>query len=550
MRKTVAKTNRRVVQTVAESPVAAGAQDLARRGRRTERGLVYLLLMFGRWVSQCIAVVIPPPFRRLMHSLGRGLLRAALDVFGFVSRWFRTRSYWLLIGGIPALILAMPLAFYMIRLPFQATTAMANRYATAAHEAMLNEDYQTAYLYNRKLRQLGVLTESADYRMALGDFVAGRQAEAIAAMKKLAPEDEAGYVPAHIWLANWYARFDPNKDGAEAHRLVTIHLNHALGREPTNPDALALRAAELHNRGQTDQALSSLQSIAASRPEHRLTLIRLYARQGRWQAAKDEAQKLIDHFQATDIDQLRAVDFGYWAEAHQVLGQPGAVIEVLENGLSLNSDNSELADRLYQASMARAHSIRMNLTGQYDEMLRLLIRAHQLRPRQNDPLFRLAKLTQDVEPIGSKARAAVQQLVESDAPPKELLGIMGSIIGNAGDYEGAVRYLNRALQLDPHNALVLNNLAYTLLKLGPAHHQRGLELIDEALQIRPEEASFHETRGQLLLSLGRYEEAIEDLNLALNGLGDIPDIHRGLATAYRQLEQPELADKHARRVDE
>jgi tetratricopeptide (TPR) repeat protein len=275
-----------------------------------------------------------------------------------------------------------------------------------------------------------------------------------------------------------------------------------------------------------------------------VTLIRLYGREGRWQAAQNEAQQLIDHFQATKLDKLRAVEFVYWAEAHSVLRQRKQALELLEQGLQKHPRNAELADQLYKASIARADSIRANLTGEYDEMLGRLIRAHELRPSQNDPLFRLAQLTRDIEPIGSKARAAVQQLLESEQPPQALVGIMGSIIGNAGDYESAAGYLDRAYELDPHNALVLNNLAYTLLKLGPSHHQRGLKLIDQALQIRPEEASFRETRGQLLLSLGRYEEAVEDLNLALNGLGDIPDIHRGLATAYRHLDQPDLAEKH------
>ncbi len=549
VRKTVAKTNKRVIKTVAESPVAAGAQQLARSGRKTERGFVFVLTMVLKKIEQCIAALLPAPLRRFFHGLIRGLWRAVIDVVSFVSQWFRTRRYWLLIGGIPAMILAMPLGFYLVRLPFQSSTAMAKRYTVAAQEAMHDKDYQAVTLYNRKLRQLGVLTESVDYRVAINDFIAGRKDKAIAAMKRLAPEDSPGFVPAHIWLANWYARFDPNKDSEPMRRLVTLHLDHALNREPNNPDALALRAAELHSQGQTKQALARLESIAPTRPEHRLTLVRLYTRQGRLQAARDEAQKLIDDFNEAEADELRSVDYLYWAEAHSMLRLNSQALDILEKGLAAFPDDEELVDRLYLVNIVQADLIRRNLTGEYDEMVSRLIRAHELKPDLADPLFRLAKLTQDFEPIGSMANEAVQKLLESDRPPQALFGLMGSIIGNAGDYEAAARYLDQAHKLDPQDAPVLNNLAYTLLKLGPSHHARGLELIDRALEMRPDEPSFHETRGQLLLSLGRYQEAVDALNLALNGLGDTPDIHRGLATAFRHLNEPDLAEKHAQMVE-
>ena len=60
----------------------------------------------------------------------------------------------------------------------------------------------------------------------------------------------------------------------------------------------------------------------------------------------------------------------------------------------------------------------------------------------------------------------------------------------------------------------------------------------------PENAHYRETRGQILIKLQRWSDAVRDLELALNGMPESQPIHRSLAEAYEQLGDATLAAAH------
>ena len=62
--------------------------------------------------------------------------------------------------------------------------------------------------------------------------------------------------------------------------------------------------------------------------------------------------------------------------------------------------------------------------------------------------------------------------------------------------------------------------------------------------------NFHDTRGHVLLALGRPGEALDALETALaGGMAGTEGLHRRLAEAYAALGRPELAAAHTRRAD-
>ena len=60
---------------------------------------------------------------------------------------------------------------------------------------------------------------------------------------------------------------------------------------------------------------------------------------------------------------------------------------------------------------------------------------------------------------------------------------------------------------------------------------------------------FRQTRGQILLRLERYQEAVNDLEYALNGMPDVPTIHQSLSKAYDALGNRQLAAFHQRNAN-
>jgi pentatricopeptide repeat protein len=81
-------------------------------------------------------------------------------------------------------------------------------------------------------------------------------------------------------------------------------------------------------------------------------------------------------------------------------------------------------------------------------------------------------------------------------------------------YADAVAIYRRVLERDSHNATALNNLAW-ILALKQGKGAEALELAGQALQIIGPNPSLLDTRGVIYLSLGRVDQAVQDLEAAL-----------------------------------
>jgi predicted Zn-dependent protease len=122
------------------------------------------------------------------------------------------------------------------------------------------------------------------------------------------------------------------------------------------------------------------------------------------------------------------------------------------------------------------------------------------------------------------------------------------VVGQTVDLELSATFLRQAIAVNPSDSYSLNNLAHVLMALDDAHFDEALQLVNRALEIEPNQPLYRETRGQLLVKMRRYREALSDLNFALNGLQDTRPIHEALAQAYEQLGQQEQARIHRQAV--
>ena len=73
--------------------------------------------------------------------------------------------------------------------------------------------------------------------------------------------------------------------------------------------------------------------------------------------------------------------------------------------------------------------------------------------------------------------------------------------------------------------------------------ERAFRLSDAAVRTMPNHTYLRETRGQILVNLERYTEAIADLEYALAAKELRPQIRDSLAIAYDALGQPEIAQR-------
>lgn len=115
----------------------------------------------------------------------------------------------------------------------------------------------------------------------------------------------------------------------------------------------------------------------------------------------------------------------------------------------------------------------------------------------------------------------LEKLLET---PESFDPVLAQLIGDfyllRNDYAGAQKAYAALVAAQPENVVALNNLANILIELGPDNAQQALEYINRALQLMPNEASLLDSKGSILIMLKRYDEAARSLELATAKGGD------------------------------
>jgi predicted Zn-dependent protease len=128
--------------------------------------------------------------------------------------------------------------------------------------------------------------------------------------------------------------------------------------------------------------------------------------------------------------------------------------------------------------------------------------------------------------------------------------LLGTDAALRGAHDQAELHLSRAREMDRHMAIAGNNLAWAMAHREPPELEKALALIDAIAAQWPNVAAIRDTRGQILVKLGRDREALVDLEAALPRMRGEMNLHRALATAYANLGQQELAAEHRRLAEE
>ena len=118
--------------------------------------------------------------------------------------------------------------------------------------------------------------------------------------------------------------------------------------------------------------------------------------------------------------------------------------------------------------------------------------------------------------------------------------LRGSIYYFLNNWELAEADWRMALELSPNNALILNNLGYTLAdrntKLDEAE-----ELIRKAVEAEPDNGYYVDSLGWVLFRRGKIDEALEYLQRADRLTPNEPEVIDHIADAYWTLGDEELA---------
>ncbi len=501
----------------------------------------------------------------------------------FYQKWMRFFRYWIRSIRLPRLPRILTLGFYwsIIAFPFVwlmvnwqrhrvrdlvlGLPAVAGIIATAvlvgagqvqersltmsyfneAQDAIAETEYPLAELLLGRVLQRGDSKLSdAQYLMAVLFDETGQEERASALLRIIAPDDSRGNRDAHSRLARILANQTTfQSDPADIKRLYW-HLTAAM--EDGSPDmALAWGQYSLAVRD-LESARRYLADAVKDFPEVWQTLGVIEATIGNDVTATAHFQRSADYL--SEKLRIDPKDEGSRIDYAQTLMKLGRLDEariILEQGKLLDPDGKW---SWMLASLAVSYHDLNAATGKpISELLGYLDRALNYDPNHGPALIRLmayakADVTGNVELKTVLARV----IAEGEQPALAHLA-MGNLCWLEDDREGALFHFESATEIRDDVAVVLNNLAWLISHDTAApDFERAIGLVNSALEKRPDDPSFLDTRGTVFFLQKNWKPALIDFEKALSGVRDKRSVHEKLAIIYQELGMPEISEQHTK----
>jgi Flp pilus assembly protein TadD len=125
-------------------------------------------------------------------------------------------------------------------------------------------------------------------------------------------------------------------------------------------------------------------------------------------------------------------------------------------------------------------------------------------------------------------------------------------LNEAGDYEGAIGLLERAVELDPGDATAFTERGWALENLGPDHAEEAQAAYEKALALDPQDPWAREGLAHVLETRGNVEEARAIYRSIVEGFGDDrqtdPDLLEVGGWSHHRLGDHEAAERMFRKA--
>ncbi len=412
-------------------------------------------------------------------------------------------------------------------------SSRVSRYTTALFQRALQlqgDNLRTTFVIGSILGQQGAL------------------ANAIATMKKIAPDDGVGYAPAHAWIANLMLMQKPFPK--EQEQVLRHHLS--LGTKWDHaPASLFVAESQLAlNDNNPTAAIDWLRKAGEKQPELKIELFRLAVKLENESLAKQTAETLLPRLLSHTTDgTATAADLIDLADIQFYLKNDDAARGALEEGLKSNTLSE--SDRLI---LRRALS----------DFYRLqFIQSLQVKPDSWTADIRLLDQAMRSDPTNPLVAEEVAKLarIGGNKPPDELIAKLNDFLAQGTatpvthawmaeayilrtEFPKAIEHLETLLQRMPEAAHSHNNLAYAIALSQPERMEEALKHAQTAVTINPRNADFHDTLGFILLKLDRKRDAITEIEIAIELNPQRADYHERAAEAYRLLGDEQTAQSH------
>ena len=465
-----------------------------------------------------------------------------------VGKWWQHRNLRRLLLAVPALLGCVVLLAYGLFLAGWQQTYSISRYNEIGRQAFGGRDYETARIAYQRLAQLRSDHPREDlFTLALSLDGLGRKKEAMELFSMLAPLGMEGYPPAHLYLAR--TLLVQTNATLQIVRAAESHLLQVVDADPNDVEAHDLLSQIYVRMGLWDQAKKHLLKVVPTRSGANLLLAVVLGAQGDDAGSHTWAEQAAKYFRAR-MNEAKTDDpaarLGL-ANALVLLKDYPAAYTNLETGWKL-SGNKTFLQPLAEVCAAWVRTLSKNSATDLAQRLKLIQQGLQYYPQNEQLLKELIDFSHLDGTEAESARATLNKLLAEGSPSPILHFCLGIDAMQRGATNTAQQEFAWAFEAAPRLPYVANNMAMILTVGEKPDYPRALEIIQAVVDKFPNDPNFRDTRGQILLRLGRYQEAVTDLELALPALSLLEGrvTHAALAEAYRQLGRNELAAEHER----
>ncbi|QDV82981.1 hypothetical protein [Planctomycetes bacterium TBK1r] len=486
----------------------------------------------------------------------------------FVS-WVASRPYATLAPAMPAIVVAVILLAVVLIVVRRDQAATQTIYLDTLRTSLTEGNTAVASVAVQRLLAIDPNNLEHQYQLAMLDDELGKKESARLAIYRLAVQEEHG--PAALWMLKaliYDEMTSPASDDEQnlqlvprkkwsddektiCHRCATV----ALTKLPSQRAIFAKRmyARFLTEIGAARDALALYESIADTDPEVNLIAAQLAhqlaQRNGDYLTVREYAKAAIRFIRPALLADPTSVDKRLnLAQALVLDEQDEQAYQLLTEGYQLTGDGLLLL-AAGEARIFTADRLKRDIGARETLAERgpILYQALELAPKSPVVLEAVVQFSIECSEADDQALQNVRKKLLSGVDPPAMHFIEGTVALMSGDHESAQRHLSLAANEWKNMAGLLNNLAVTLSQNGDtAKLPQALRLSDAALDQLPGHPYLLETRGQILLRMERYEEAIVDLEAALKEPAMRPLAHPSLAIAYEKLGEDDLAEQHRR----
>lgn len=501
------------------------------------------------------------PFRRLGGFLAWALqlpFRLIADFFRFMGQtialWWKGRDRRSFLWGMPVFLLTSCVVYLVIVNSSYSDDQRYDDYLKAAQSAFTGGKYPQARLLYDRVISIRKDDQESLFHLAIAAGQSGNLERSSVIIAQLAPDERPVYGPAH------YERALAILNQKSVHPAIIMmnalpQLLHTVARVPLHQKAHEYLANIYFAQQKIEKSIEHYRLIVENNPSYHLQLAKAYALNGDIEKSRSQANlsekyhrdKLVQNPQDQAV-RISLADCQMFLEKYQTS------VQTLLEGLPWGS-TPELQSAIARVYIAWSDSLPSKTIKNRRERFSKLSEALNYDIRDLILFDRILNILNWGDALSEEAREILKKNITSGDVPTHAVSlshlILGTEAGQDGDLKQATFHLTQAQKINASSELVANNLAWYMAVKPDSDLRLALEIIDQTINnsknIMPH---FYDTKGLILYKMGKFESALDQYLLAIQGLKDDADYHERVSMAYEKLNQDELAKVHKEKSNE